>query len=72
MVFAFIYCPCIHESSYGVISIHHSRYGAEKALNEHRENALSEFNLLWENDEIRTFVFGEGEDWAIKEMEILP
>jgi hypothetical protein len=71
-LYAFIYCPCIYESVYSTVSIHYSKEGAEKAMNEHKEKALNEFNECWLDDEIRTFEFGFGEDWDITEITVLP
>jgi hypothetical protein len=71
-LYAFIYCPCIYESDYSTVSIHYSKEGAEKAMNEHKEKALNEFNEWYIFDEIRTFEFGFGEDWDITEITVLP
>jgi len=42
-LFGFFYNPCIHESAYGLISIHLTKEGAEKAMSEHKEKARLEF-----------------------------
>ena len=35
-VFAALYCPCTHESEYGVISLHATESGAQAAVDAHR------------------------------------
>jgi hypothetical protein len=32
MVYVFEHCPCIYESSYGIVSIHSTKRGAYKAM----------------------------------------
>jgi len=60
------YCPCIHESSYGIISVHKTKRGAEMAMEFHKEQERKE----WEDMELESS-FGEHEDWRVDEYEIL-
>ena len=71
-LYAFLYNSCIHESSWATISLHYSKEGAEKAMQEHKEKALKEFNNAYENDNPFDFKFGEHEDWDVQEVVILP
>ena len=87
IVYQFLYNDCIHESSYATISLHKTKEGAEKALNEHRNfefEAWEEYTkLLMEKDDegncfydtIETCLednpFGKHEDWCIQEIEVL-
>ena len=43
-LYAFLYNSCIHESSWATVSLHYSKEGAEKAMQEHKQKALDEFN----------------------------
>lgn len=36
-LYAFLYNNCIHESSWATVSLHYSKEGAEKAMNEHKQ-----------------------------------
>lgn len=72
ILYSFIYCPCIHESGSITMSVHFTKQGTEKALNEHREKELEEWNEDYlENNEFN-FKFGENESWRIEEIEVLP
>ena len=76
MVYEFLYCSCIHESSHATMSLHYSKEGAEKAMEDHKQKKLDEFNKLYIeiSSEIYDFhlEFGEHEDWCINAIEILP
>ena len=52
-LYAFLYNSCIHESSWATISLHYSKEGAEKAMQEHKQKALDEFNEMYANDNER-------------------
>ena len=39
-LYEFLYNSCIYESGSSTISLHYSRDGAEKAMNEHKQKAL--------------------------------
>ncbi len=66
IVYEFLYNGCIHESSYCTMSLHKTREGAEKALNDHRNiefAAWEEYTkLLMEKDE-------EGNDFGYESLE---
>ncbi len=36
-IYQFLYCDCIHESSYTTLSLHKTKEGAELAMNTHKE-----------------------------------
>ena len=67
------YCPCIFESSYGTLSIHKTREGAENAMNNHRNEELKSFTEMLEGSKNDDFdlVFGEHEGWDVKEEDLL-
>ena len=58
-VYIATYCPCIFESSYGVISVHKTKRGAEVAMEFHKE----------EEREIMGGV-GAYEEWRVDEHEV--
>lgn len=71
-LYAFLYNSCIHESSWATVSLHYSIEGAEKAMQEHKQKALDEFNKRYGSDNFFGFKFGEHEDWCVEPVEVLP
>ena len=55
IIYEFLYNGCIHESSYATMSLHKTKAGAEKALNEHKEKAKvkHEKNIKFMMEEIK-------------------
>lgn len=69
-LYGFLYNSCIHDSSYATISIHYSKEGAEKSMQEHKQKEWEEFNEMYvEYDDLK---FGEHEDWRVEPVEVLP
>jgi hypothetical protein len=69
-VYAFYYNCNIHESVWATMSLHYSKEGAEKAMQEHKQKELEQFN---KNYSKRSGVkFGQHEDWHVGELDILP
>lgn len=77
-LFAFRYCPCIHESSYATVSLHYSESGAVEAMERHRNREYLEYmemaSVIEDPDELREFVddFGKYERWDVCPVEVLP
>jgi hypothetical protein len=71
-VYAFLYNDCIHESTWRTISTHYSKEGAEKAMQEHKQKKLDEWNKMYQDDNEWGFKFGIDEDWCIETIEVLP
>ena len=71
-LYAFLYNSCIHESSWATVSLHYSKEGAEKAMQEHKQKALDEFNELYSDENDFDFKFGEHEDWCVETVDVLP
>lgn len=71
-IYAFSYISCVHESVWQTISLHYSKEGAEKAMQEHKQRALDEFNKMYAEGNEFGFKFGEHEDWHIEPVEVLP
>lgn len=71
-LYAFLYNSCIHESSWATVSLHYSKEGAEKAMREHKQKELDEFNEMYANDNEFEIKFGEHEGWCVKTIEVLP
>lgn len=71
-IYAFNYCPCIHESAWATISLHYSEEGAIKAMNEHKEEKREEFDDMYKEEEELSFEFGTFEDWYVGPVPILP
>ena len=42
-VWAFVYCPCVHESAWRTVSLHKSKKGAEIALEFHKAETIKEW-----------------------------
>lgn len=72
ILYGFYYNSCIHESAWGLQSLHRSKENAENAMNEHKEKEKKEFDR--HNSEYKEFplVFGQHEDWRVDEVEVLP
>ena len=53
-VFAAMYCPCTYESDYGVISLHSTEVGAQKAIDAHRRKQERRFGKLsdWQKHKV--------------------
>lgn len=71
-VFEALYNPMTWESSFGTISVHLSKEGAEKAIAFHKKEKMDEWNELYPNKEDEPFEFGEFEAWDVNEVEVLP
>lgn len=72
IIYAFLYNSCTHDSSWATMSLHFTEEGAVKAMNEHKQNALHEFNEMYAINNEFGFKFGASEDWFVKPIEILP
>ena len=71
-----LYCPCIHESAYGTISIHKTQKGALDAIEIHKAKAKIEFDEMFsslseEEQKSTSMKFGKHEAWMVKEREVL-
>jgi len=71
-LYAFLYNSCVHESSWATISLHYSKEGAEKAMQDHKQKELDKFNEMFANDNTVDFKFGEHENWSVEPVEVLP
>ncbi len=71
-IYAFLYNSCIHESGWVTVSLHYSKEGAEKAMQEHKQKVLDEFNEMYANDNEFGFKFGKNEDWRVEPVEVFP
>jgi hypothetical protein len=69
-VYAFMYCPCIHESAYATVSLHRTEKGAEVAMEFHKNEKLIEYEEYAEAVDASLDDFGQFEKWAIKKIEI--
>lgn len=49
-IFAAMYNSCIHESDYGLLSVHLSAEGAEKAVERHKKSLTKKYGKpnVWE------------------------
>lgn len=67
------YNPSTEESTFGTISIHRTKAGAEKAIKDHRAKEQETFNTRYGSQKGEPFpiVFAEWEDWAVSETELL-
>lgn len=48
IIYQALYCPCIHESSSGTLSLHKTKEGAEKAVEAHKALIRAEW-VDWGN-----------------------
>lgn len=74
VVWEFLYNPMYHESGYITMSIHLTKEGAKRAMQNHRRSARRKWNKeakarLLEGEE-PILDFGQFEHWMINEMEV--
>jgi len=65
-LYAFLYNPMIHESIFGLVSLHRTREGAEKAMEWHRKECREEYAEI-HGDFIN---FGHFESWKVETITI--
>jgi hypothetical protein len=72
-LYAFLYNPMIHESGYITVSIHRTREGAEKAMEEQMTEEKKRYKEWYENDKSYKlqFPFNWNKNWKIEEIKIL-
>jgi hypothetical protein len=66
-LYAFLYNPMIHESVPGIVSIHRTREGAEKALEWHKNEVREEWKYRGAPEE---YPFDFCQWWGIEEIQI--
>ena len=73
ILYQFLYCPCIHESAWGTISLHRTKEGAKKAMYRHKKKERKEFDDMYngKEKEYLGIKFGIHEDWCVDEIEVL-
>ncbi len=70
-VYVALYNPMIYESSFGIISVHKTRKGAEMSIEFHKNEIKKEWLKMYpDKDEQKDFPFGEFEAWDIDEYNI--
>lgn len=69
-VYAFEYTDNVHESAMGVISLHKTYEGAQKALEFHKETERKEYEQLHNERFKLDFPFGNFESWRVREIEV--
>jgi hypothetical protein len=65
------YNDCIFESSFATLSIHFSKEGAEKTVQEHKDKEYKKWESM-DEDYKEDCEFGWDKEWDIKEVEVLP
>lgn len=59
------YNPCVYESSYGTVSIHVTKIGAERVIKALKAEKLVEWTGLGYDD------IPDYEQWQVREMEVI-
>jgi len=75
-VYAFMYCPCIHESAFATVSLHKTEKGAEMAMAFDKEAKRKEHDKMYSNLSISEVSelyseFGIHEAWSVAKLPIL-
>lgn len=75
-VWAFLYCPCIYESSFATVSLHKTEKGAEIAMEFHKENERKKHEERYVNlsitEKSELYVeFGTMEAWDVQKFPVL-
>lgn len=76
IIYEALYCCDIHDSSYATLSIHRTRKGAERAIENHKAAKKAEFDDLYYNPEypvnmIVEMKYDDNQAWTIRETELL-
>jgi hypothetical protein len=61
----------IFESTSRTISVHLSREGAEKAIQQHKDEVYKEWEKL-DDDDKEDFSFDWDKSWGVSEVDVLP
>ena len=71
-IYAAMYNPMVYESSFGIISLHKTRKGAETAMKSHKHRKKKEWLKMFPDKKSREAVpFGEFQEWKVFEVELL-
>ena len=71
-IYEALYNPMTEESAYRTLSLHRTREGAEKAIEDHKKIVREEEDSIWDNEEDRIrFPWDGFKDWQIRETELL-
>jgi hypothetical protein len=70
-VFEALYNPMVEESSYETLSVHETKEGAQKVIDEHKKNQFKKWKRLYPTKDDEPFDFGTFEDWDIREIKVL-
>lgn len=72
-IYEALYCCCVHESSYATLSIHKTKEGAEKAIQEHKDQMKKECEDMNKDDDWAKahYIWNQDKDWDIHETELL-
>jgi len=70
-IYAAMYNECIHESAYGVLSLHETKKGAEITIAFHKENERKKWMKIYSTKkEQKHMPFGQHEDWCVGEYDL--
>ena len=70
-LFLAMYNPMIYESSFGIISVHKTRKGAEMAIEFHKNEARKEWEEIYPTKALqKESPFGSFEAWEVYEIEL--
>jgi len=70
VVYEFWFNPCIYESSPGCVSLHHTKKGAEQAMDSHKQQRRKEFEKLFKDEEDIDWTYDSMCEWGISERYI--
>lgn len=68
IIYEFLYCSCIYESSYSTMSLHKTKLGAYKAMRKHLIDSYTQWyddRILYGKWKNCLMKFGETECWSI-------
>ena len=71
IIYEFLYCSCVHESSYATMSLHKTKEGAEKAMELHKESAMKDYEEKYKRDVERTKEYAKEENLSDDKLSIL-
>jgi len=74
ILYSALYCPCVHESAWCTLSVHKTREGANRAIENHKniltKSLIEAFDGYMSEEEALLQI--EWRDWGVEEVELKP
>ena len=71
-IYEALYNPMTEESAYTTLSLHLTKDGAERAIEDHKNKELEKWQRYHPSKELEPHRFGQYQDWLVDEVDVLP